>query len=431
MADTLSSTSEPDPALNLVVSSSAAANLTLCPTRTVNPTYTATPLFPKNYTWGCPPGKLCHPEQGDCNFEVGPPAETYYCHPDECIDIPDRLPDQYWGKAVEGEDIDKYNVSPGYFNLNPIMFGLEYDDVFAFPSGVQLHNRGVMLLKRLVFPSTSRRPSLHQLEPRQSASANIPGACYDECNNCMLEAEATGKTPSLCLSDSAFRELLRECNECIKAHGSAAIGPEDNSIPDFAQFLSYCDSVQSESSSSSETASTTDDSNSSVSSTSTSTSTSTTSDNITSSSILPVNNIMTPPPIAGATTSGAPILIDGQPSFSSGLTIAPRPQQPAGSFFHDGTGQGQDHAESDNNNGMAPEPSYYYPGPESDSSSSSNGGTRAGFDGGDSGQDQGASRGDTRSGYFAGSAQQNRPSLIGLFLASAMLSTLFHHPRLF
>ncbi|GAD95953.1 hypothetical protein TERG_08225 [Paecilomyces variotii No. 5] len=114
----------------MVTATNAPPTLSLCPTLTVNPTYTpATPL-PSDYLWGCPPHKLCHPKRtaadGDCNFAPGPPADTYFCSPDECISSPPILP------PVSPDEPGKYIVSPRYYYLNPTQFGLDYG-IYAFP----------------------------------------------------------------------------------------------------------------------------------------------------------------------------------------------------------------------------------------------------------------------------------------------------------
>lgn len=213
---------------------STTAKLSICPSRIVNPTYTPPGPLPSDYTWGCPPGFLCHirntPEDGDCNFEASPPADHYFCSPDECIPSPKLLPDQYWGPPVKADEISKFNVTPGYFNLDPTEFGLNYS-IFAFPEGTQVQKRN---------PGRGD-PSL---QSRQAGGADIiPGVCYDECNNCMLEAEAAGKSAALCDSGSAFNVDLGNCNACIAFHsaGKAMGGP----VPQFQQYLSYCETVNS------------------------------------------------------------------------------------------------------------------------------------------------------------------------------------------
>src|SRR5437763_105485 len=93
--------------------------LVTCPSRTVNPTYTTSTQLPSNYTWGCPPGYLCKPPQIDCNFEQNPPADTYYCSPDECVPAP-PVP------TPTGPGCGPYPTAGGYFNFDPELFGLSF-----------------------------------------------------------------------------------------------------------------------------------------------------------------------------------------------------------------------------------------------------------------------------------------------------------------
>ncbi|RVX74683.1 hypothetical protein B0A52_01810 [Exophiala mesophila] len=102
--------------------------LVTCPSRTINPTYTAPTTLPSNYLWGCPPGTICTPKQIDCNFEQNLPSDEFVCSPDECLAVKPLPPLPV--------DWDPHNCTPyyppeGYFNLAPPIFGLDYD-IFAF-----------------------------------------------------------------------------------------------------------------------------------------------------------------------------------------------------------------------------------------------------------------------------------------------------------
>jgi hypothetical protein len=203
---------------------STTATISICPSRIVNPTYTPPAPLPTDFTWGCPPGFLCHPRNGpgdgNCNFEAGPPAVTFFCSPDECIPSPKLLPNKPCDLSVSPDDICKFNVTPGYFNLNPTEFGLNYG-IFAFPEGIQVQERSLRRWGR--------------------RAEQIPGVCYEECNSCMLEAEAVGKTPALCQKNSAFEIDLGDCNACISRHSTGATAT--GSLPEFQQFLSYCQTI--------------------------------------------------------------------------------------------------------------------------------------------------------------------------------------------
>lgn len=200
------------------------SDLTLCPSRTVNPTYTPRKALPTDYTWGCPPGTLCKPKKkstksGACNFEVGLPSPGFFCSPDECKAIPPRLPPQHWGQPVVGNEVGRYVVSPGYFNLNPKLFNLDYD-VFAFQSA----------------------PSRRSVVKRQSSTA--PAVCLDDCNNCALEVEGVGgKNPIICKPDSAFKTCLANCKACIDRHPDDGGSYEDAVLPNFEQFLRWCEDI--------------------------------------------------------------------------------------------------------------------------------------------------------------------------------------------
>ncbi|KAL2007650.1 hypothetical protein VTN00DRAFT_7632 [Thermoascus crustaceus] len=212
---------EPGPTSTL--STTVTSGLSICSSRIVNPTYTPVAPLPSDYVWGCPPGYLCHPRKsaadGDCNFEAGPPADTYYCSPEECIPSPKLPPPQYWGEPVVSHEIGKYNVTPGYFNLDPTKFGLDYS-IFAFPYGKELGKRSPDYIRWGRF--------LHR---RQASGApKMPGTCYDECNDAMVEAESMGLSSALCRLSSAFKKNLSRCEGCIKGQSNDTFTCGDREI---------------------------------------------------------------------------------------------------------------------------------------------------------------------------------------------------------
>ncbi|KAK2813891.1 hypothetical protein FQN50_000292 [Emmonsiellopsis sp. PD_5] len=210
-------------------------NITLCPTRTLNPTFTPVAPVPDNYLWGCPPGKLCIPNRneadGDCNFEVGLPADTFYCSPQECQDSPPLREFEEWG-PVESHEIGKFTVSPHYFNLDPRAFGLDYN-IFQFENSTdyeESHN------------SSSYKISL-DLQGRQ-ISLKLPGFCFENCNNPMLEFENIGPNSEvLCAPDSDFLGLIDRCKKCV----SIELKIEDpvpvivGSLPGLGPALHFCE----------------------------------------------------------------------------------------------------------------------------------------------------------------------------------------------
>lgn len=190
-------------------------SLSLCPSRIVNPTFTPSFPLPTDYTWGCPPGSLCQPDKhtknGICDFEVGPPADTYFCPPIQCIPSPPRLAPQYPEESSGRSAVGYVQVSPGYFNLNPMQFGLTWG-IFVFPKDAFFINRAF--------------------------SIYLPGICYNVCNDAMLSAEGTGKIPTLCKTGSEFSTLVRTCQECVNSINATRLST--NTIPQFQQFYFYC-----------------------------------------------------------------------------------------------------------------------------------------------------------------------------------------------
>jgi hypothetical protein len=218
--------------------------LSICPTLSINPTYTPAAPLPRNYTWGCPPGYVCKPKHtgadAGCNIEAGLPAESYVCSPDECIKSPPFIHDQYWGTPVESNEIGStYNVSKDYFNLDPEIFGLNYS-IFRVldlkPGDDHYYIR-------------STRRSWGRLLSRQSIGVStVPGACFDECNDAALEVVSTGKTPEICNAGSAFDISLGHCEKCCSTHKTATSASfEQKVLPNFQQFLNFCEGLKSSS----------------------------------------------------------------------------------------------------------------------------------------------------------------------------------------
>ena len=110
------------------------------------------------------------------------------------------------------EQIEKYNATRGYINLRPIEFGLGYDIFNLNQSG---------------------------WDWKRDWAVKIPGKCYDECNNAMLEAESSGKPPDLCYPSSAFLILVHACRNCVNS--VSASRTSTGTLPEFQQFLFYCE----------------------------------------------------------------------------------------------------------------------------------------------------------------------------------------------
>ncbi|KAJ5698028.1 hypothetical protein N7462_000033 [Penicillium macrosclerotiorum] len=221
----------------------------------MNPTYTPTASLPNYYTWGCPPGFLCHPphteDRASCNVEAGLPADNYVCDPANCIPSPRLVYNPSW----ETSNFQHYNISNYYFNLDPEDFGLDYL-IFQLPSDITSY-----YTKRNGFPRQDGFLFLWGLQVGEKAKkdiSDIPGVCYNDCNDAALEAESSGKTPELCDSDSAFSVGLGNCRNCISHYArSASEIYSQTLLPSFAQFLDYCSEVQATASSTTEPSTTT------------------------------------------------------------------------------------------------------------------------------------------------------------------------------
>jgi hypothetical protein len=223
----------------IITSEVEQITVTLCTSRDTNPTYTAAIIpLPSDYTWGCPPGYLCKPKQENCNFEVGLPSEGYYCAPDECIAITPLPMPQLWNPNIYGNASPatdpglKFDVVDDYFNMNPRDYGLSYDIFVA--TEVITYTSTTTILEA---PTQAVRA--------RQAQTSVPAACYPWCNNCLLEAQAVGKTPALCVPGSAFEIDVNDCEQCIAYHKSDSTGTFVQIAPQFQQFINYCAQISS------------------------------------------------------------------------------------------------------------------------------------------------------------------------------------------
>ncbi|KAJ9605145.1 hypothetical protein H2200_010535 [Cladophialophora chaetospira] len=189
--------------ISLYEITSQATSITLCPTRIVNPTYTAAGPYPTDWT------------------------------PNECIPaevIPAILPtwdvDIYGNSTPATNPALRYNAIDNFFNMDPRQFGLSYE-IFV-------------VQEVLTRTTTILLPPSPTVAARQ-AQTSIPGACYPWCNNCLLEAQSNGKTSKLCVPGSAFEVSLGQCEQCIDYHKSDSSASFVEIAPQFQQFLDYCD----------------------------------------------------------------------------------------------------------------------------------------------------------------------------------------------
>lgn len=223
----------------IITSKVEQVTITLCTSRDTNPTYTAAIIpLPSDYTWGCPPGYLCKPKQENCNFEVGLPSESYYCAPDECIAITPLPTPQLWNPDIYGNSSPatdpslKFNAVDHYFNVDPRDYGLSYDIFVA--TEVITYTSTTTILEA---PTQAVRA--------RQAQTFVPAACYPWCNNCLLEAQAVGKTPALCVPGSVFEIDVNDCEQCIAYHKSDSTGTFVQIAPQFQQFINYCAQISS------------------------------------------------------------------------------------------------------------------------------------------------------------------------------------------
>ncbi|KAM0600517.1 hypothetical protein ACHAPN_000305 [Verticillium nonalfalfae] len=243
--------------------------VTPCPAPTnipgVNPDIPYDPS--SNRTWGCEPGFVCNPPKPEgCNLWADSPANDYVCLPKYCI------PSPHYALATwpEGET-SYYPPSEGYFNLNPNAFGLPFS-IFDYETIVKTWKHKTWTIttgnwasatELSVYPprspTTTTIPAsppayethAHGYGKRQNDDddddeddgTTAPAICFDDCNNCYIEAEAVGKSPRLCASDSQFRADLLTCTTCIDANAVNGVLTRRLYVtPKFGQFLDYCDS---------------------------------------------------------------------------------------------------------------------------------------------------------------------------------------------
>jgi len=144
--------------------------------------------------------------------------------------------DQYWGDPVSSNDSPALNSSlkfvpiDEYFNLNPLDFGLNYSIFVPTVVNTTITTSGVY-------------PTKKPISPRQ-VSLPLPGACYDDCNNCAVEVQQTGKTPSICRQGSSFLVLYGNCKSCISNKQTASTAGVSKIEPAFKQYLNYCDVIR-------------------------------------------------------------------------------------------------------------------------------------------------------------------------------------------
>lgn len=218
-----------------------------CPNPT--PTTTVTFSLPNNYTWGCPPGTVCHPPKpAGCEIFAGPPPDNYVCQPSECVVSPPFTPvTGGWGNDISSNDTSYFPPQEDYFNLSPFAFGLNFD---IFVQEVEVLGGTTITtgdwasqtsITTQPTPDVSRSSDKMVKRSLSRRSGTVPAVCYNECNNCYIEAQETGKTKDLCAAGSAFENLYTACHACVMAHGDSTQQSLKSYVePDFAQFVNFC-----------------------------------------------------------------------------------------------------------------------------------------------------------------------------------------------
>ncbi|KAJ5542069.1 hypothetical protein N7461_008072 [Penicillium sp. DV-2018c] len=207
-------------------SPSPTAPNSVCPSLISNPYYTPTAPLPEDYTWGCPPGYICHPthkgDRANCTIEAGLPDVGYVCTPSDCVPAP----------PLDTDPSSEYGLSKEYYNLNPEGFGLDYS--IYDTSGNNAVGKRFMSLRDFIASRKAKRVDI----------TNIPTVCYNDCNDAAHEPQVLGKTPEICESDSAFMENVGICENCVTNNADdSESGSEIYSSemqPTFAQWLNYC-----------------------------------------------------------------------------------------------------------------------------------------------------------------------------------------------
>lgn len=238
------------------VTVTVTSGIKTCPSPT--PTTTVASALPTDYTWGCPPGTVCHPPKpARCDIFAGAPPSDYVCQPSECVVSPLFTPvTAGWGNSIYSNATSYFPPQEDYFNLSPLDFGLSFD-IFAETVEV-LEVAGPNGMQTPTTVTTGNWASQTSITAQPSADASgssakkvkrsisrrtqtVPAACYNECNNCFIEAQMTGKTAALCVAGSVFKTDLTACQSCVVAHGDTTQSSLKGDVNvQFAQFLNFC-----------------------------------------------------------------------------------------------------------------------------------------------------------------------------------------------
>lgn len=205
--------------------------------------------------WGCSPGYNCDPPKpAGCNIWANPPDTNYLCDAKNCKPSPDFHPVQWPDNTTTF-----YPPTKGYFNLNPRAFGLDYT-IFVEKIIVKtITKHGYPFVTTLTTGDWASKPAFSHFATAAPVSKRavqeraiiakrdgtiIPAVCFDNCNNCFVEAQKVGKSPALCDPNAPFQQDLAGCQDCVSANGDQTKSTLQTYFnPEIAQFVNFC-SVQ-------------------------------------------------------------------------------------------------------------------------------------------------------------------------------------------
>lgn len=237
--------------------------LVTCTSRIVNPTYTPPHPLPSNYLWGCPPGTLCTPPQIGCNFEQNPPAKSYFCAPSECKPVPPvTVPEDFIASGPNPTEADCawYKPNPGYFNINPELFGLSFKifDIYGQPvcppapppppppttttsgwSDWSNAQPSHTYTPRMVRSGVRSWNPLAGIAKRQDHITIGPKECWLDFDSANLIGQRVGLVRDiLCPADSEFEVALAACDDCAATYSTTSFST--GSIPELQHYVGYC-----------------------------------------------------------------------------------------------------------------------------------------------------------------------------------------------
>jgi hypothetical protein len=207
--------------------------------------------------WGCSPGFVCNvPKPAGCKLWADPPKYDYLCDAKYCISSPPFSP-VVW-------PVDKpsyYPPTPGYFNLNPKAFGLDYGIFVKKVIVTYTIKYGSKVLSTYTTGKWASQTALTHFPPgptpklkarkyqtlQKRDSSIVPAVCFAQCNNCYIEAQRVGKSPALCDAESAFQTSYESCRSCVEANGDTTkVSLQTYVDPQFAPFVNFCQAQSAE-----------------------------------------------------------------------------------------------------------------------------------------------------------------------------------------